>query len=107
VTKVKLKHSIEGLYETLYEVGLERSREEETSVTKHPHKQHKPNGKPASESQKAQRQRFKLAVAYARTALANPEIRAQYKVIAGQLGKSPWRAAFHDYLQGNDLLSKQ
>ena len=102
MTKIKLKYSIAGLYETLYEVELNRSHEEETSDTKHPHQ---PSGKPASEKQKAHRQQFKQAVAYAKAAMAEPKVRAVYKKLAARQSRLPFQAAVSDYLQGNNLLT--
>jgi hypothetical protein len=102
--KVRLKYPIQEIGGILYEVNLNRSHEEEDAVivTKPPHH---PSGKP-SEAQKTQRQRFALAVAYAREALADPQLCAQYEAIAQQQGKRPWGVAFSDSMQGNNLLSK-
>ena len=60
-----------------------------------------------SEAQKAQRQRFKKAVAYAKAALADPKVHARYEKKAKKQHKRPWDVAVSDYFQGNDLLSNK
>ena len=50
-----------------------------------------------SEAQKAQRERFKLANAYAKAALADPEVRPIYEKIAEAEGKGAFAAAKADY----------
>lgn len=55
----------------------------------------------------AQRQRFKLANAYAQAAMADPEVRAIYEELAEEEGRSAYEAARQDYFKGNDLLSKK
>lgn len=101
MTKVRLKYSIEEIDGTLYEVGLNLSHQEEKIIKKHPHKS---SGTP-SEAQKARRQHFRQAAAYATAALANPAVRAHYVEMAQQQGKRPRGAAIADYLRGNDLLA--
>ena len=58
-----------------------------------------------SEAQKAHRQRFKMANAYAKAALADPNVRAFYEELAAKEGTYPYAMARSDYLSGNDLLS--
>ena len=61
-----------------------------------------------SKAQKAHRQRFRKAVAYAKAALAEPKARASYEKAAAKLGtKRPFDLAVSDYFKGNDLLSKK
>ena len=60
-----------------------------------------------SEAQKQQRERFKLASAYAKAALADPEVRAIYEKKAAKARKSPWNMARSDYFKGKDLLAKK
>jgi hypothetical protein len=60
-----------------------------------------------SKAQKAHRQRFKKAVAYARAAMAEPKVRAVYEKMAAKKGKRPFDMAVSDYFKGNDLLSKK
>jgi hypothetical protein len=59
-----------------------------------------------SEAQKAQRQRFKLASAYATAAMADSKVRAIYEKKAKKQNKRARDIAFSDYLEGNDLFSK-
>ena len=60
-----------------------------------------------SKAQKAHRQRFKQAVAYARAAMAEPKVRAIYEKAAAKKSKRPFDMAVSDYFKGNDLLSKK
>lgn len=57
-----------------------------------------------SEAQKAHRQRFKEATAYAKAAMADPQVRAQYEEIAIRQNRSPFFVAVSDYLKGGSLL---
>ena len=52
-----------------------------------------------SPAQAANRQRFREAVAQARVALADPQLKAQYEVTAAKTGKRPIEVAISDYLQ--------
>jgi len=58
-----------------------------------------------SKAQKAHRQRFKKAVAYAKAAMAEPKVRAKYEKAAVKAGKRPFDLAVSDYFQGKDLLT--
>ena len=99
--KIRLKYAIAEFDSTLYEVNLTVSHQEDLFLEGW----QTPCGKP-SEAQRAQRQRFKEAVAYSKAALADPELRAHYHAMAQKQGKSPWGAAMADYLAGSHLLSK-
>ena len=58
-------------------------------------------------AQKAQRQRFAKASAYAKLAIRDPEIRQYYVDMAKRRKRNPRRPgdlAHSDYCQGNDLL---
>jgi hypothetical protein len=57
-----------------------------------------------SKAQKAHRQRFKKAVAYAKTAMVEPEVRAKYEKAAIKAGKRPFDLAVSDYFKGKNLL---
>lgn len=59
-----------------------------------------------SKAQKAQRRRFKKAVAYAKTAKTKPEVWAVYQKIAKKKRKRAWDLAVRDYFQGNILIAK-
>ena len=103
--KIRLKDPVIDIFGALYEVGLERFHQEEIESKKPPHTCS--STVPASESQKAHRQLFKQAVAYAKAALADPHVRIYYQTIAKQQGKRPWGLAFSDGMNGIDLLSKK
>jgi hypothetical protein len=104
MTKIRLKYAIPEFGGTLYEVKLNRFRQEEEIDTKR-HRPSRPcNGK-ASEAQKAQRQLFKEAVAYAKAAMADPDLRAMYARRAAKENSAPYRIAFSDYMHGKVLLS--
>ena len=106
MSKIRLKYAIPELGGTLYEVKLNLPRQEETTETKRSHK--KRPGQPkgiAMEAQTSQRQRFKLAMEYVQATMANPTLRAIYKEMATQAGKSASAMARADYFKGNDLLS--
>jgi len=106
MTKIRLKQAITELGGTVYEVELKLSRQEEISETKRPRtKRHGQFQGKATEAQRAQRQRFKLAMEYARAALANSDLRVVYEELGAQAGKGAFAAARDDYFKGNDLLS--
>jgi len=50
-------------------------------------------------AQKASRQRFREATAYARQALADPQLRPGYEELAAKTGKRPIEAAISEYLK--------
>jgi hypothetical protein len=58
-----------------------------------------------SKAQKEHRKRFKLAVAYAKAAMAEPKIRARYEKEAAKKNKRPFDLAVSDYFKGKNLLS--
>jgi hypothetical protein len=59
-----------------------------------------------SPAQKEHRKRFKEAVAYAKAAIRDPEIRSIYEQMAAEKkqNKRPFDMAVSDYFRGNDLL---
>jgi hypothetical protein len=59
-----------------------------------------------SEAQNAQRQRFREAIAYAKTALADPQVSSIYKKAAAEQNKRPFDLAVSDFLKGRNLLTK-
>lgn len=59
-----------------------------------------------SPAQQAHRQRFRLAVAYAQSAMADSEVRARYEQEAAIKGKRPFDLAVSDYFKGRDLLKE-
>ena len=60
-----------------------------------------------SEAQKASRERFAEAIAYARQAMADPKIRAQYEKLGKKANRQPFRVAVSDFLAGKNLLEKK
>lgn len=60
-----------------------------------------------SAAQVEHRQRFKLAVAYARRAMSDEEVRMQYTAEAAAKGKRPFDLAVSDYFKGRNLLMEK
>ena len=59
-----------------------------------------------SKAQKASRERFANAIDYAKQAMADPKVRAQYEKLAKKAGRQPFRVAVSDFLAGKNLLEK-
>ena len=59
-----------------------------------------------SEAQKANRERFRQAIAYARTAMADPKIRAHYEKVGKKANRQAFRVAVSDFCEGKNLLEK-
>ena len=60
-----------------------------------------------SEAQKDNRQRFREAIAYARAAMADPKVRAQYLKRGRKANRQPFRVAVSDFCEGRNLLEKK
>jgi hypothetical protein len=60
-----------------------------------------------SKAQKANRQRFRKAIACARQAMADPRFRAYYGKAGKKAGRQPFRVAVSDFLAGTNLLPKK
>ena len=60
-----------------------------------------------SEAQKANRERFRQAIAYARAAMADTKIRAHYEKVGKKANRQPFRVAVSDFCQGKNLLEKK
>jgi hypothetical protein len=103
MAKVRLDPLFAGISGTLGDLVFKRTKNGETIVARRPEKS---NAKP-SPAQQAQRERFKLASAYAKAALADPDLRAIYEKRAAQEGQSAFVLARTDYFDGKDLLSKE
>jgi len=58
-----------------------------------------------SPAQKAQRQRFKAALAYAKEAMADPRVRSLYEQLAQENHKRPFRIAVSEYCKGINRLT--
>ncbi len=56
-----------------------------------------------SPAQQEHRRRFKQAVAYAKTAMADARVRARYEQESVIQGKRPFDLAVSDYFKGRDL----
>src|SRR5215216_4618380 len=56
-----------------------------------------------SKAQKASRQRFAEAIAYARAAMAEPKVRAHYEKLGKKVDRQPFRVAVSDFLVGTNL----
>jgi hypothetical protein len=57
-----------------------------------------------SEAQKAHRLKFREAVGYARSAMADPRVSAKYEEDAARKGMRPFDLAVSDYFKGRDLF---
>jgi hypothetical protein len=57
--------------------------------------------------QKANRERFREAIAYARAAMADPKVRAYYQKVAKKANRQPFRVAVSDFCAGKNLLEKK
>jgi hypothetical protein len=101
--KARLKPLIEEIHGIIYGVVLKKSPKGKIIVTKIPDM----SNVEWSEAQQAQRQRFKLANAYAKAAMAEPRVRARYEKQAARQHKRAWDVAMSDYFNGKDLLSKK
>lgn len=60
-----------------------------------------------SKAQKTNRERFAEAIAYARQAMADPKVRAQYEKMGKKANRQPFRVAVSDYYAGKNLLEKK
>ena len=60
-----------------------------------------------SKAQKANRERFSEAIAYAHKAMANQKIRAHYEKVGKKANRQPFRVAVSDFLAGKNLLEKK
>ncbi len=101
--KVRLHNAITEIQGTLYDVVFKKSPQGEMIVTKRPDMSHVK----WSPAQKAQRQRFKEAAAYAKAALATAEVRLEYERMANEQNKRPWDVAVSDYFKKHARLNKQ
>ena len=100
--KVKFKEPILEIKGTMYDVVFKRSPQGAMIVTKRPDM----SNVQWSAAQQAQRQRFKEVAAYAKAALAEPQVRLRYERKAKRYNKRAWDLAFSDYFKGKNLLIK-
>ena len=101
MAKVKLNSMLKEVHGRVGDVIFRQSHTGEMSVTKLPDM----SNVQWSTAQQAHRQRFKLAVAYAKAAMAEPKVRARYEKAALKAGKRPFDLAVADYFKGKDLLT--
>lgn len=103
MAKIILNPIIQQAQGKLGNIVFRRSHTGEISITKVPDM----SKVKWSKAQKAHRQRFKQAVAYAKAAMAEPKVRARYEKAAAKKSKRPFDLAVSDYFKGNDLLAKK
>ena len=102
--KVDLNPMLEGLSGKIGDVVFRYHRKTgKTSISKVPDM----TGVKWSKAQKAQRQNFKKAVAYAHSVKANPEAWAALQKTAKKKHKRAWDLAIKDYFQKYNLGSKK
>jgi hypothetical protein len=103
MAKITLNPIVQSAQGKMGNIVFRRSHTGEMTITKLPDM----SRVKWSKAQKEHRQRFKQAVAYARTAMAEPKVRAIYEKTAAKQGKRPFDMAVSDYFKGNDLISKK
>ena len=59
-----------------------------------------------SKAQKAERGRFAEAIAYAKQAMADPEVSVHYEKLGKKADRQPFRVAVSDFYAGKNLLEK-
>jgi hypothetical protein len=101
--KVILHPWIKELHGKMGDVVFKRSPSGETIMTKRPDM----SAVKWSPAQKAHRQRFKQASAYAKAAMADPATRALYEKKAAKAGKRPRDLAISDFFKGKNLITKK
>ena len=101
MARIKLDPLFAGISGRMGDLVFRKSRNGEIIVSRRPRK----SNTPPSAAQMAQRERFKLANAYAKAAPADPALRVHYEALAEETGTSAYNAARTDYFRGNDLLS--
>lgn len=101
--KVILSPWLAQIHGTIGDVVFRRSPTGETIISRRPDM----SKVKWSQAQQEHRQRFKRAVAYARAAMADPDVREVYEEMAAKKRKRLFDMAVSDYMKGNDLLSKK
>ncbi|NJC94736.1 MAG: hypothetical protein C3F07_14545 [Anaerolineales bacterium] len=95
MAKVKLNPMLEELHGKLGEVVFRRTRKGGISLIRRADM----SGVKWSPAQKANRQRFSRAVAYARSAMQDPALSAKYEKAARRSGRRAFEEAVSDYLK--------
>jgi hypothetical protein len=103
MAKIKLNPLFDGISGTVGDVVFKKSKNGQIYISSRPSR----SKAKRSEAQKANQERFKLANAYAKAAMADPALRAMYEELAEAEGQSAFTMARSDYFNGNDLLSKK
>ena len=98
--RVRFRPLVEEIHGTLYDVVFKRSPKGNMIVTKRPDM----SRVKWSQTQKEQRQRLAKASAYARAAMADPDVRAIYEERAATKNKRAYYVALSDYFKGQNLL---
>ena len=100
MAKVTLPSWITGIKGRLGDVVFRVSQNGETYITRSPDM----SAVEWSPAQQEHRQRFKAAIAYARAAMAHPDVRAIYEKRAAEGNRRPFQTAVSDFFKGVDLL---
>lgn len=95
MAKVKLSPIVEQLHGQVGEMVFRRTRNGGTSLIR---KADMSKVK-WSRAQSSHRQRFREAIAFARSAMADPKLRTQYEKAASKNGKRAFEVAVSDYFQ--------
>jgi len=103
MTRVRFRPLVEEIHGTLYDVVFKRSPKGNMIVTKRLDM----SKVKWSQAQKEQRQRLAKASAYAKAAMADPDVRAVYEERAATENKRAYYLAIPDYFKGQNLLSKK
>lgn len=99
MAKVKLNKALKAMWGQIGNLVYRRSSTGETYLSVAPDMS-KVKWSPA---QKEHRQRFKQAIADAKSALENPEVRVRYELAAKQAGKRAFDLAVSDCYHGRAL----
>ena len=59
-----------------------------------------------TKAQTESRERFRKAIAYAKQAMADPQLRAHYEEAGQKANRQPFRVAVSDFRAGKNLLKK-
>lgn len=100
MAKIKLNFPFTHISGTVGDMVFRRSKDGHVIVARRPRK----STTERSAAQKAHQQRFAQAVAYAKAAMADPQLRGVYEEMAARQGKTPFAMACSDYFKGKSRL---
>ncbi|MBN1304606.1 MAG: hypothetical protein JXA13_09240 [Anaerolineales bacterium] len=100
MAKVKLNPVLEQVRGQLGDAVFRRSHNGEITLMRKPDM----SNVVWSEKQTAHRQRFRQAVAYAKKAMADPQLSEEYRQAAEQAGKRPFDLAVSDFFKNQPGL---